>query len=354
NSLTIQRTIREKKHCWGKERKKLFTSFFKKHSYNNRTKEVEIDKALGLEYNVGEFLDKAQEFIEHNHSELIFNLSKCPRIWPSAVTLFCSLVQWCQLTTVDRRRPELGSIRPKDNTVHSYLSHCGFYDYVQAKPIVIANEDPNHEKVVKIRREEFKRNVDERHSEIIKLVKDESLLNAEELEIFNDRILPEILNNVLEHGVHGRDSGWFNLAQYHPTTGIISICIADNGMGIKNTLITGPQRNELIKTLPKEDANDGNAIEKAFEKNVSGAFTASNKNKKLLGIRQYERGSRRGNGLVRIKDNCKCLSIPLIILSQKGALVIDKNGNMEKPYNLNKKVFAGTLYHLQVPAKKKT
>ncbi len=92
-----------------------------------------------------------------------------------------------------------------------------------------------------------KRNIEIREEEILSLVERHSSLDAEQLEWFYSVILTEIFNNVTEHGISHKDNGWWLLAQYHKRHKIISLCIADNGIGVRNSLLTGPQKKEDLK-----------------------------------------------------------------------------------------------------------
>lgn len=85
---------------------------------------------------------------------------------------------------------------------------------------------------------------------------------------------------------------------------------------------------------------------------MSGAINASTKKGRI--IKRVKRGAHRGNGLTRIHDNCKALSISLTVLSQSGTFLINRKGETHKPINRPKRIFAGTLYHMVIETKKKT
>ena len=90
----------------------------------------------------------------------------------------------------------------------------------------------------------------------------------------------------------------------------------------------------------------------SFEENVSGAIKAPLKNKRRFRSSSYEKGARRGNGLNRIKEACKDCNIKFNLLSQDDFLCFDENGNTKKIGTYDKRIFAGTLYHFVIPAKK--
>jgi len=233
------------------------------------------------------------------------------------------------------------------------LDFCGFHKYVNR--VETTDEKRNlyrniTQRVVKIRRE---RSVStstkrERSGQILELLREFTHYDAEEIEVFKDRVLPEVLNNVMEHGVNNLDKGWYSLAQYHPNTGIISLCLADNGVGISNSLLNGPLGLDLRVRHPIKSGNDGDMIQIALKERISGAWTARRKGLALLG--NNPKGEARGNGLTRIVKTCRELDIKFTLVSNRGAILID--GTKENVYNSDIKLFAGTLYHFVIPAKK--
>ncbi len=325
-------------------RKKLY----KQVKYKEPAQSVNINDDFGIEKNVDSFLTVAETFMSFKSKSLFFNLYDCNKIWPTGITLLCSLAQWVELTSYPNKRPTIGSSYSNNEKVNSYLNHCGFYDYVNRQKELVPDYYPESE-IVKIKRELDPSSLEPREMQIVELLKKHSSFNEDQIEEFDDVVLTEIFNNVSEHGINNRDRGWWTLSQSHKTAKIISVCIADNGIGIKNNLITGPQREGIIKNLAEDKENDGEFIRLAIEENVSGAFKASVKSGRIFTT--YERGSRRGHGLKRITKTCKKLGISIVILSQKGYAVIDKNGQIIKVGTKPNRIFAGTLYHLQIPAK---
>jgi hypothetical protein len=345
---SIKSLLNKKRSAWSRHKQKFFEIYYAPRPYIKDPVTVQIKGRIGIEEDPRTFLRLAESIIDLETKQIKFDLKECSFIWPSAVTLLCSLKVWGEITR-DRRFPfpRISSTASDTEAVNAYLNHCGFYDYVSRPP------DPtsdmfDDQKVVKIIRETSKSNIKPRHQQIRKLLSKYSLLTLEQIEDFNDSVLPEIFLNVTEHGVNYFDAGWYTLAQYRPTTGVISLCIADNGVGIKNSLLTGPQRQALLKRFKMDADNDGDLIREAVKENISGAWTASDKKGFLL--KSYEKGQRRGLGLTRIKDCCRRLQIPFIILSNKGCLMIDPTGK-ETVSNHEKRVFAGTLYHILIPAK---
>lgn len=332
------------------EARNLFLKRHYKADYKKKLQIIEIEGELGIEDPaiIDYTLDKAAEIIDFNTKELRLNINKCTRIWPSAVTLFCSLMQWVELSARNTR-PIIRSTNSESDRVNSYLSHCGFYDYV--KRIKDSNNEYyKNEQIVKIRREKNYKNVEEREEEIIKLLQNFGTFSDEEIEIFHNIILVEILGNASEHGVTKKDKGWWLLAQYHPSHKFISICIADNGIGFRNTLMTGAQQNEISDIYENLPENDGNLIKFGLEEEFSGALSEPPHRTGYL-IKRYKPGSKRGQGLKHVKRECKNLNIGLNILSQFGYLFIDNNGKEVVCGAKHKRVFAGTLFQLNMKAK---
>lgn len=335
-------------------RDEFVKKYYSKQSYQSRTKNVYINTEFGIEEPkiVNDFFKYSLSILHAQSRRLIINFKSCSRVWPSAVTLLCALMQWNELVSDKGSRQTIGQIPSAHSKVNSYLYHCGFYDYVKINGI----EDTSgysSDAIVKINREGKKSNTYNRESEIENLLKKYTDLTSDEIEVFGDRIATEIFNNVTEHGISHKDAGWWVLAQHHEKHGIVSICVADNGIGIRNSLLTGPQRDYIKHELRDDFNNEGMFIKKAMERNISGAFAAPEKKEKLLGfIKQYQRGPRRGKGLERIRDNCKYLGIRLAILSCHGYFILDEYGNEESLGAFPSHIFAGTMYHLTIKTRR--
>ena len=350
---SLQRQVRK----YRKIRNNFQKLFYKKINYRRgQIKVVNVDEQVGLEFNFETFLKFAESFVEFNTEKLIFNFEKCKRIWPSTIILLCSLKKWVELTSDSRDRAMISSSDSSYPEVNSYLAQCGFYKYVGRD----ATNIPQHlvtgemvringreESFSKITGEKKPSEISIKEQEIYSLLKKYSALTTDQLEDFDCNVIIEAFNNISEHGIACADKGWWAFAQHHPTTEIVSLCFADNGIGIKNSLNTGPQKDELRKKIKSD--SDSDFIEYALQENTSGSLEASRIAERIINDR-YERGSRRGNGLNRIKGTCAKHRIKFNIVSQNGFLSIDQNGNINKT-TCNRKVFAGTLYHFEIPAK---
>ncbi|WP_138708227.1 hypothetical protein [Desulfocurvibacter africanus] len=295
------------------------------------------------------FFNYAEQFISKRPAKIVFDLSKCTRMWPSAITLICSYVQWVELVTRRAQSgPEIGQIDSYVASVNSYLLHCGFFDYVDCDRRNLPEEGLYKDcDVVKIQRETSKSNINKKKDEISSLLKLSSSYTNDEIELFG-AVLTEVINNVTEHGISHKDKGWWLLAQHHPKHHIISLCVADNGIGIKNSLVTGPQ-GEYIKTKLADTKNcDSDYIDFAMDANVSGALDAATKKRGWV-RRQFPRGAKRGHGLQTILEFCTMLGIQLTIISGNGYIMFSGVGKKIACESYAGKIFAGTMYHLSIP-----
>ena len=340
------------------KRNKIQKDLFNKFTYSNGEQTVvEINQEFGLEsnQNIDYFLEKACETIDFDTKELFIDIHECPRVWPSAITLLCSLKQWIEqwieVAPPKKRRmsPRIGSNDSSQSEVNAYLQHCGFYGYVERQSYHQA-QSYNEAETIRIRREKSQKNVERRETEIRELLRQHGNYGEKNIELFDSIVLTEVFANVQEHGVSFQDKGWWIMAQYHPTHQIISLNIADNGVGLKNTLITGPQSEYFKQKISSSNRNDGEFIEIAMRENVSGAYDASLKTTGIIRD-SYERGARRGNGLKRIIKTCKDLGIKFSILSHYGYAFIDEKGNLVKVGSRENRIFAGTLYHFNIPVR---
>ncbi len=326
----------------------------KDYNYAEGKTTVVISNEFGIENSNyhDSFLKIASQCIDFNTAELIFDITKSTRIWPSGITLLCSLKEWVEFGSkrTHKPHPNIASTNSKNNYVNSYLNHCGFHDYV-GRTKKDTEIEYNDDEVVKIKRERDKKEVENREIELYNLIKAHSTYDSDEIELFDSIILTETFLNVTEHGIVNYDQGWWILAQYHEKHGFISLCIADNGIGIRNTLMVGPQSLDIQKQIPNISSSDGDFIKLALFANVSGAYNAPSKDSGII-FKSYSKGSRRGNGLNRIKHACISLNIKFSILSHYGYLFLDEKGNIQENGSYNKRIFGGTMYTFIIPARR--
>ena len=329
-------------------RRKLRKEFYRKRWYKDPALEVIVSGEFGLESDFEKYLELASEFIGSKARRIGFSLQDCSKVWPSAITLFCSFKQWTEITGAPAASPDIWSSESRHASVNTYLAHSGFYDYVNRPYTTSVVATPHEGEIVPIQREVDLAALTGRENAIQDVIEHHSALSQDEVEKFADVVLSEIFSNVTEHGKSYRDKGYWMITQHHPRAGIISLCVADNGIGIKRSLQTGPQGPALRAEIHSNA--DGEYIKRALDANVSGAVSGSIKEKGLLRAR-FPQGRRRGNGLKRVVDTCRECGVSFNLLSQKGFLGIDKSGRIRHNGTHSRRIFAGTLYHFSIPAK---
>lgn len=326
--------------------------------FNDKRKVENVEGEVGIETGeIDKFIKIGSNIIDSNASDLYINLLNCTRLWPSAITLLCSFDQWRNLLYnirakrhINTKKPRIASNQPQSEGLENYLMHCGFYNYINIDKKRNYTNSYDNSEVVRIEREKDNDNIESRCKQVMDLIKRKSALSNEEIEKIQCKVVPEIIYNVFEHGQNYNDNGWWLLAQYHKKHGIISICIADNGMGFRESLLTGPQREDIIERTKGFEDKDGYFIELAFKEQVSGAVDANIREKTFFST-GLPRGSNRGNGLKRIYKTCTECSIPLSVFSQRGYVIFDKDGNIIKQNSFERRIFGGTMYNLIIPAK---
>ena len=338
-----------------KIRRGILVKEYKKHKYIFPEKVVTIEKKFGLENGeIDNFVKNATQLIDFDAQKLSINIQNCTKIWPSAITLLCSLIQWIDFTErhCKIKRPIVVASYSKEDRVNGYLYKSGFFNYIgKSENREVQTGHPHH--VIEIERQYINSNsvLAQKEARLSKLLNDFTKYDKLEIKLFISKVVAEIFGNVQEHGIQVKDSGWWFLAQYHSRHGIISINIADNGIGIKNSLLSGPQKQQIKTSLGEKWRFDGELIKYAMNKGVSGAFDAR-RDKKYGFFHQghtfVTRGKRRGNGLMRIRDTCRSLNIPFVIISHYGYIYYDDKGN-EKQSTEEHRIFAGTLYHFDFP-----
>ena len=336
---------REKLVLWDAQRKAFYLEFYKPIEHIEASKKITVDQPIGAEKDIKYLAEIGYALINGSYQETHIDISKCTRVWPSGVMAFCSFRHWSDLTAPEAgRAPRVSSSDSDYEDVSAYLDFCGFHNYVKRRTSG-KNHDYVDQNVVKIQREPSGKSFWNRFDEIAALLEKNTDYDSDELEDFKSHILTEILINVTEHGINYRDMGWYTLVQVHPASGIISLNIADNGIGIANSLKTGPQKTDL------NSDQDHLYILEAFKFDVSGAFSASTEKKGIF-KKQYARGNRRGNGLMHIKEACQRLGVRLSLMSAKGYVQYDEMGQCVAKQSYEGLIFAGTLYNLTIPIKR--
>ncbi|KPY28744.1 STAS-like domain-containing protein [Pseudomonas syringae] len=142
--------------------------------------------------------------------------------------------------------------------------------------------------------------------------------------------LIELLRNVIQHSLS--DIGAVAMAQYYPKTGLVEICVADCGVGIRET---------LREAYPEID-NDMKAIKFATQPHVSRTFTPS---------MYSSMKDNAGLGLFFIKQITSLASGSLFLGSGSALVDVwgDRNGEQQKIYKVAKSGgWPGTFAYLQL------
>lgn len=131
-------------------------------------------------------------------------------------------------------------------------------------------------------------------------------------------MLREIMRNVPEHS--GADSIWY-CAQYWPTKDRVELSFIDEGIGIKNSLLSNYAYNNLIDT-------DLVALQYAIKPGISSSFTPGTQN---LDRSEWANS---GYGLYMISHLCAELGGNFLVASGDYALMVSKSscGNISKNY----------------------
>ncbi len=342
------------------KRARFLKKYYGKLPFWEKIKETNVYDEFGIESDVDKFASISMQILNGYPEEVIVNLKNCQRIWPSGVMLLCSYYHWIELKAKPSKVPAKITARStRDSEISKYFDYCGLRKYFThiEPPTESSIFDPS--RVVKVEHETHKEKYNVRIEEIFKLVKDNTKLNNSDLKRFKSIILGELFINLSEHGVNYRHSGykgenlgWYAMAQVHEKSGFISICLADNGIGIANSLLTGPLRKLALKKIGMRARNsfdEGKYIKLALEKNMSGAVDASNPEMKMFGLKEsYSQGRHRGMGFSRLTRASEKLGIEVHILSNKGYLKLDRNGKLTTKTYENR-IFAGTLFNLIIP-----
>jgi hypothetical protein len=323
-------------------------------SYARDSAIVKIEGEFGIEIpaDAQQYFDIACQIIDFDKKHLQINMEDATRIWPSALTLLCSMREWVDIGNryAKINPPHISSTDSKSEKVNFYLDRSGFHNYV-GRGNTQAKDQFDSKGIVPIQKEINQNNVEIRENEIVELIENKCSYSSMDIEWFNSIVLSETFLNVSEHGIITSDQGWWILAQHHEKHKFISLCIADNGIGIKNSLLIGPQKDEILKKFDKHSINDGEFIKLALQENISGAYNASLHSEGVFRAK-FPRGKSRGNGLKRIVDKCSDLGIRFSILSHYGYVMLDEDGKEIEMGTKPFRIFGGTLYNFIIPTRK--
>ena len=144
-------------------------------------------------------------------------------------------------------------------------------------------------------------------------------------------LIREILRNTPEHA--GTNTMWV-CGQYWPSFELAEIAIADEGIGIYNSITQNHAHKEYITDNEK-------ALQWALKAGISEAFRPSMKQK------SSDEWANSGFGLYMVNEICKRLNGSFCIISYGNYMLIDNHGIKYGETN-----FRGTAIRMRVPSKK--
>ncbi len=244
----------------------------------------------------------------------------CNFLAPYAVTLFAAYLLW--LKQVKRKSIRVHAAR--SSVAGNYLVETGFFEILGVQPAPDIIERPD--RTVKLTRIAASSEIAPFAVKVMEILR----IEDDELEGAVKYSLIELLRNVVQHS--GSSAGGIAMAQYYPNTGLVNLCVADMGIGIKATL------NEAY---PELDTNL-QALKLATLPHVSRTFGPST----YTAMRDNA-----GLGLFFIKQIAS-LSGGSFFLGSKDALIDlwgDQEGKQKKLYRLARQGgWPGTFAYLQL------
>lgn len=153
------------------------------------------------------------------------NFDTCGFIAPYAITLFAAYSLWLR----EVKHCHLSFKASPDTLAGNYLVQSGFLELMGEDSIIRA-ATPRPDRAVRLTRIS-------NSSEIpgfATLVMDILQIEDEELAGAVKYSLIELLRNVVQHSASA--GGGVAMAQYYPRTGLVEVCVADMGLGIKTTI----------------------------------------------------------------------------------------------------------------------
>ena len=162
----------------------------------------------------------------------------CNFLAPYAVTLFAAYISWVK--QVKRRSVRI--LADRNTVAGNYLVETGFFELFGEQSSSTVTERPD--RTVKLTRIEKSTEIPIFATKVMDILQ----IEDEELEGAVKYSLIELLRNVVQHSAsHG---GGIAMAQYYPNTGLVELCVADTGLGIKKTLNEAyPEIDSNLKAL---------------------------------------------------------------------------------------------------------
>ena len=241
-------------------------------------------------------------------------------IAPYAITLFAAYFLW--LREVQKKSVKFQAFR--NASVGNYLVESGFFELFGETPPPDIQTYPD--RMVKLTRIQTSAQIAPFASKVMEVLR----IEDEELEGAVKYSLIELLRNVVQHS--GSRIGGIAMAQYFPKTGLVNICVADSGLGIKDTL----------REAYPELETDLHALKLATLPHVSRTFTAAT----YTAMRDNA-----GLGLFFIKQIASLASGSFFLGSKNGLMDLwgTSNGEQKKLYkHARNGGWPGTFAYLQL------
>ncbi len=171
-------------------------------------------------------------------SPVIIDCSRINHIAPYGVTLFAAYALW--LKEVKHKKL---SIRTNHSSIAGdYLVQTGFYELLGCTSL--PPTETKLDRTVRLTRISTSREIPEFANSVMNIlaIEDEEIAGAVKYSLI------ELLRNVVQHSAS--NGGGIAMAQYFPKTGLVEVCVADMGVGIKATINEAyPEIDSNLKAL---------------------------------------------------------------------------------------------------------
>lgn len=169
---------------------------------------------------------------------VVIDFKTCNYIAPYAVTLFATYILWLK-EAAHRRVTVLADTK---TVAGNYLVQTGLLELVgdAAHPPT----DSRPDRMVRLTRIRSSKEIPDFATNLMTILalEDEELAGAVKYSLI------ELLRNVVQHASSA--VGGLAMAQYYPTTGLVEVCVADAGLGIKATINEAyPEIDSHLKAL---------------------------------------------------------------------------------------------------------
>ncbi|AQR65977.1 hypothetical protein BXU06_13610 [Aquaspirillum sp. LM1] len=166
------------------------------------------------------------------------NFKGCNFIAPYAVTLFAIYLLWLK----EAKRKSVRIHVTESSVAGNYLVETGFLEIINKKPNLENVEQSN--RTVKLTRIKSSAEIPAFAAKVMEILH----IEDEELEGAVKYSLIELLRNIVQHS--GSSVGGIAMAQYYPNSGLVNICVADMGVGLKDSLTEAyPELNTDLQAL---------------------------------------------------------------------------------------------------------